>query len=144
MVIGDWLDPNWAHRAPGRSYVDAPTRDDLQKLTRGGVLYRDNCSACHTGGESVGPPLRGVVARRDPRWLARWIKEPDKMLEEKDPLAVEIFEQYGRVPMPNTGLGDEQVAAIIEHLRRADIAAAGGAPQVAKGEGGGTPGAAAR
>ena len=137
MVIGDWLDPSWDKRPPRKSYTAAPTTEQLLKLSRGALLYRDNCLACHSADESVGPSLKGVVARRDPRWLARWIKEPDKMLAEQDALAVQLLEKYAGVPMPNTGLSDEQVAAVVEHLRQADLAAAArAAPEVARGEGG--------
>ena len=33
----------------------------------------------------MGPDLLGVTQTRDPAWLARWLAEPEKMLEEKDP-----------------------------------------------------------
>ena len=51
-----------------------------------------------------------MVDNRDAAWLARWLKEPDAMLNEKDPLATALFERYGRVPMPNLRLSDKKSA----------------------------------
>ena len=44
------------------------------------------CSACHKlgGGKLVGPDLKGVTARRHPKWIARMILKPDVMLKEDD------------------------------------------------------------
>ncbi len=58
--------------------------------------------ACHTIGQGhkLGPDLRGVVKKRDRSWLARWLKEPDVMLKDQDPLALALYAQYKNVPMP--------------------------------------------
>lgn len=92
----------------------------------GEALFREKCAACHTlgGGVLVGPDLSGVTARRDRDWLARWIREPDRMLEEEDPLARQLLQEYGNVPMPNLGLTEAEVASIIAYLE--SPAAAGG------------------
>jgi hypothetical protein len=36
------------------------------------------------GMRSIGPDLIGVTRLRDPAWLNRWTREPDRMLAEKD------------------------------------------------------------
>jgi cytochrome oxidase Cu insertion factor (SCO1/SenC/PrrC family) len=84
--IGRWLD-NW--RQPSKkpnSYADAP---EVRRMSDGEGLFRSRCAACHTlGGErmggspaaAIGPDLLGVTGRRDRAWLARWIKEPDRMI----------------------------------------------------------------
>lgn len=36
------------------------------------------------GMRSIGPDLIGVTRLRVPAWLNRWIREPDRMLAEKD------------------------------------------------------------
>jgi len=68
------------------------------------------------GQPGIGPDLLGVTAQRDPHWLARWLKEPDQMLAEKDPLATLLYEQYNRLAMPNMRLGDAEVTALISYL----------------------------
>ena len=81
-------------------------------------LFQNRCGACHTigNGDRVGPDLAGVTTRRERGWLARYLKAPDRMLAEGDPIATALFAKYRNVPMPNLRLGDEDVAALIEYL----------------------------
>ena len=120
--VGSWLH-NWTTPSANQdSYENAP---EIDEKGTGARLFRTRCASCHVIGEVVpkeqngrliGPDLLGVTDRRDPEWLARWIAEPDKMLAEKDPLAHALFEQYGRVPMPNMALNRQDVAALVEFL----------------------------
>lgn len=89
-----------------------------QSADRGGDVYDAKCAACHTigGGPLVGPDLEGVTTRRDPAWLARWIAEPDAMLAEGDPIAVEMLAEFNDVPMPNLALTDAEVQALVAYL----------------------------
>ncbi|MDT4868393.1 hypothetical protein FQZ97_1033540 [compost metagenome] len=114
---------NW-HRAPssGQDYANAPA---IRPPSQGEQIFRTRCSACHTLGaqagelsalRSIGPDLLGVTRQRDHVWLARWIKEPDRVLAEGDPLAARLFEQYNQVPMPNLRLADPDVNALLGYL----------------------------
>ena len=89
------------------------------------LLPRTRCSACHTLGpqdgelgglRSVGPDLLGVTRQRDRQWLARWLKEPDRMLAEQDPLATSLFQQYNKVAMPNLQLGEQDIQALMQYM----------------------------
>jgi protein SCO1/2 len=113
-VVENWLDPTWATRRPRNSYADAP---DIPRPSEGQAIYASKCAACHMPGDtSVGPDLAGVVRRRDRTWLARWIKAPEKLVAERDPAAVELVASHGDVLMPNLGLSDGDVSAVIEFL----------------------------
>ncbi|MGA1370355.1 MAG: SCO family protein [Pseudomonadales bacterium] len=107
----------FARAAPEANYASA---DHRVEFTPGEHLFNIRCKACHTvdgsGAEHVGPDLLGVVQRRDDAWLKRWIKEPDAMLAEKDPLAMALYQQYRELPMPNLGLSDEEVDQVIEYM----------------------------
>lgn len=89
-----------------------------QSVQQGETVFREKCVACHTvgGGNTVGPDLRGVTARRDRAWLVRWISAPDRMLAAGDALAREMVRQYNDIPMPNMGLTDTQVADVLAYL----------------------------
>lgn len=84
----------------------------------GAVIFQKACSGCHTigAGDLVGPDLRGVTQRRDQQWLAEFIAGPDKVLASSDPTASTLRQQFGNVDMPNLGLSQEQVAAVIAYL----------------------------
>jgi protein SCO1 len=98
-----------------KSYANAPAMPDIGS---GGYLFRSRCSACHTigMGASVGPDLAGVTSRRDRAWLARYVAEPDRVLAEKDPIAVELFARYRNVRMPDQELSSEEIAAILRYV----------------------------
>jgi protein SCO1/2 len=120
--IGDFID-NWSHQEPAKPQPTVATAK-IDRLDQGEYLFATHCAACHTvgHGNKIGPDLASVTKMRDPRWLARFIAQPDALLEYKDPLAVTLFEKYKRVRMPNLQLGDGDVAAIIKYLRRQDAA----------------------
>lgn len=81
-------------------------------------VFESRCSSCHTigGGDRIGPDLAHVSARRDLPWLTRYLKEPDRMLQEKDPVATELFNRYRQVRMPNLRLGEEDVSMLISYI----------------------------
>ena len=81
-------------------------------------LYRFRCSACHSLGEEegLGPGLKGVTKKRNHAWLARWLKEPDRMLADKDPIAVGLYNKYNKVRMPNLKLSDTDIEALIKFM----------------------------
>jgi protein SCO1/2 len=84
----------------------------------GQYLFGQRCSACHTigEGEKVGPDLLGITSRRNPAWLRRYISVPDKVLAEKDPMALYLFNKYKEVRMPNQGLHQVDVAIILDYI----------------------------
>ncbi len=84
----------------------------------GEALFQQKCAACHSigGGDRVGPDLKGVMAQRDRQWLTQFILAPDKVLAQKDPIATALLKKYNNIPMPNLGLTEVQVAAILSYL----------------------------
>lgn len=111
---------NWKQAsAKPLDYAQAP---EVRPLSSGEQLFRTRCSSCHTVGNSepgqraIGPDLLGVTRQRDAAWLARWLKEPDQMLAQKDPLAMLLYEQYNRLAMPNLRLSDGEVSALMNYL----------------------------
>ncbi|MGY2258958.1 SCO family protein [Pseudomonas sp. SDO55104_S430] len=114
---------NWKQQSVGESYADAP---EIRPPSNGEELFRTRCASCHSlgptdgqgiGMRSIGPDLIGVTLQRDPAWLNRWIREPDRVLAEKDPIAMELFERYNRIPMPNLRLDEKSAQSIIEFLQ---------------------------
>ena len=119
--MGNWLH-NWKQPRKNRNkYEDAPK---LRQITEGEMKFRNMCTSCHviSGGiakipnaPQIGPDLFGVGKVRDPQWLTRWLKEPDVMLAEKDPIAVALIEKY-QVVMPNFSLSEVDVKNILQFI----------------------------
>lgn len=108
----------------------------IEGLDAGHYLFRKTCAACHSigQGEALGPDLQGITGRRSRDWLRRFIQAPDRMLAQKDPIALELFTRYDQVRMPNLHLGDEDVEALIRYLEQQ-----GAAPQAPGGQTGTLP-----
>jgi protein SCO1/2 len=111
-----------AHVDPERAPAQSP----------GEELFRSKCEACHSVGseEGIGPGLQGVTQKHARKWLARWIKTPDKVLKEKDPIALELYNRYKKILMPNLRLSDTEVEALIVYMETND-AALGSKPHTA-------------
>ena len=105
----------WKTPQPGRSYTEVA---QLSTVDTGAYVFRSRCSACHTigKGDTVGPDLAGVTTRRDGGWLARYLRAPDQMLAEKDPIAVGPSAKYKNVPMPNLRLSEGEIAVVLSYL----------------------------
>ena len=136
---------NWKEPSTEQSYADAPP---IRPPSTGEELFRTRCASCHSLGpqdgqglglRDIGPDLLGVTGQRDPDWLRRWIKEPDRLLKEQDPLAVELFARYNRVPMPNLRLDDTSVTAILDFLQAESQRQQPSVGAMATGGGGGGP-----
>jgi len=95
----------------------APSEPNAQK---GKLAFESKCLACHSigGGDKLGPDLYGVSKRRDDAWLARWLKSPEEMLKT-DAQAKAMLEKW-KIPMPNQGLGDEEIKQYIAYFKWAD------------------------
>jgi len=87
----------------------------------GEEIFQSNCTGCHTigKGNSVGPDLSGVTIRREENWLIRQIKDPDGLVEEKDPVALQLLKEFN-MPMVALGLSDEEINEIILYLKNFD------------------------
>jgi protein SCO1/2 len=126
--IDDLVDDKTRKVEVAKSYADAPPVN----INKGQYLFSARCAACHTigqGDKPTGPDLLGVTATRSPEWLSRFIAVPNKMLAEKDPLAMALFERYKGLPMPNLRLAEADVATLIDYI---DAQTAAIAPKAAE------------
>ncbi len=119
--MGSWLS-GWV-RPPEADldYADAPK---VRNISQGEHLFRTRCVTCHTIGDGQeglapgleGPDLLGVTKKRERQWLTRWIAAPDKMLEEKDPIAMGLYAKYDNLPMPNMRLSELDVSDVLRYI----------------------------
>jgi cytochrome c551/c552 len=107
---------------PSRTIGDDEKSNEGNELyEKGEALFQSKgCVACHTIGKGklVGPDLKGITERRDQEWITKWLKDPDTMIRT-DPTAKELLKQY-LVPMPNQGLTDEDIKALMAYFKHED------------------------
>jgi copper(I)-binding protein/mono/diheme cytochrome c family protein len=125
--IGNWLS-GWKSVQPTKDYADAP---ELRSISLGEQLFRTRCTACHTltGNElegAIGPDLLGVTARREPDWLLNWLRAPDQMLADKDPIAMALYEQYNQLNMPNMRLNQLEAVSLLDYIEEETLRVTGG------------------
>src|SRR5207237_989750 len=102
---------------PVRTYA-APVA--TPRAGKGEFLFNTRCASCHSigKGDGLGPDLVNVTTLRERAWLARYVAEPDRVLAEGDGVAAALFAKYKDVRMPNLGLNDEEVAALLSHIEQ--------------------------
>jgi len=115
--LGNWLS-GWSSPPRGKDYANAPK---LRNITPGEQLFRTRCASCHTltGNEpenALGPDLFGVVQQRDMNWLINWLRAPDQMLTNKDPIAMALYNEYDRLPMPNMRLNQQEAMDLLVYI----------------------------
>jgi cytochrome c551/c552 len=125
-----WFSKRWRVPALGVLMIIiwlGPIRQGMAAET-GQNIFQNMCTACHTIGKGklVGPDLAGVTSRREESWLKRQIKEPDRLVAENDPIAMQLLQEANNVPMIPLGLSDADVVAVIAYLKsteqQADVA----------------------
>ena len=113
--IAELVDDRTRKSEPEKSYADT----GAITFSKGQYLFSARCAACHTighGDKPTGPDLFGVTSTRKRDWLTRFIAVPDKMLAEKDPIAVALAKKYNGLQMPNLWLPDSEVATLIDYM----------------------------
>lgn len=86
-------------------------------INNGKKLFNTNCAACHKLEQRlIGPPLKGVAAKRDQEWLNKWIRNSAELIASGDADAKAIFEEYSNIPMtPFPNLSDTDIADIMAY-----------------------------
>ncbi|MDF1815364.1 MAG: SCO family protein [Verrucomicrobiales bacterium] len=119
--LGTWLNNYRNVKTNRNDYANAPA---LRSLSNGEYIFRTRCVSCHTvGGGDIrttstlaGPDLLNVGKKRDPKWLSRWIREPDVMINEGDPIALALLQQYNGIAMPNFRLSENDAQSVLEFI----------------------------
>ncbi len=84
------------------------------------------CKACHNidGPKLIGPSLAGVTERRTTEWLIKFIRNSQEVIQSGDPIAVQLFEENNKIPMPANPLTDEQILDILAYINNGGKVAA--------------------
>jgi protein SCO1 len=112
------MDPKWRDQERVIPHSEASNTGLQVGQQPGQALFKKICAPCHTigVGDRVGPDLRGVTARRDHDWLTRYIRNPGRMLAQKDPTALALAAKYPAVRMPAMGISEPDAADLLTYL----------------------------
>lgn len=85
---------------------------------QGKAIFEEKCMGCHSIGKGklVGPDLKAVTSLRDRKWLIQFITSPDKLIAEDDPIASQLFREYGGIAMPNMGLSESDAEKVLAYI----------------------------
>jgi cytochrome c oxidase subunit II len=88
-------------------------------VKEGQKLFNMTCMACHQISDAnlVGPGLKNVDKRRSQDWLVKFIQNSQKLVQAGDKEAVEVFNKYNKIPMPNHDYSEAQVLSILAYIK---------------------------
>jgi protein SCO1 len=113
------LDPVW--RDQKRDNTKDSVNNTVQDIPDhpGEGLFRKLCFSCHTVGVGVrvGPDLRNVHERRSEEWLVNFMMTPEKMLTDKDPVALALNKEFPVAIMPSLGLTETDAHDLMAYLK---------------------------
>ena len=84
----------------------------------GAVIFKKNCAVCHSIGKGklVGPDLKGTNSKYDVKWMTQWIKSSQTMVKNKDPKAVQIYNDNNHLVMPDQVLTDNEITTLLVYI----------------------------
>lgn len=84
----------------------------------GEKIFKANCATCHRiSVKVIGPPLGGVLERRDSLWVIRMIRNSSQLIASGDPTANELFLEFNRIQMTSfTSFSDEDLRNLLEYI----------------------------
>lgn len=100
---------------PPKAAPSAPTLAEV-----GETIFRTNCAACHNPkADMVGPKMVGVISRwdGDTVQLKAFIKNPAKLINEKEPHAVTSYKRFAPTMMTAFPLSDQDFTALFAYFR---------------------------
>ena len=99
--------------------VSTPVKEKEAVLHPGAKIFEANCKTCHRIDQKlIGPPLAGVLDRRDSLWVVRMIRNSSALIASGDPTAVALFNQYNKTTMTSFGsFSDQDLRHLLEFLR---------------------------
>ncbi|MBL6963196.1 MAG: c-type cytochrome [Bacteroidetes bacterium] len=85
-------------------------------------LFKENCASCHEIGRILtGPDLMNINSLRTTDWLIDFIGDSKKMIEEGDPIANQLYEEYQRIEMPPAGLSKNEILGILDYIENFEV-----------------------
>ncbi|MEQ6120151.1 PQQ-dependent sugar dehydrogenase [Reichenbachiella sp. MALMAid0571] len=87
------------------------------QIKQGKELFNTLCSSCHDFKQKgIGPNLSGVTREIEAEWIKEFIKNPAKKIDEKDPRAKALFEQFRVYMQGFPNLKEEELNDLLSYI----------------------------
>ena len=88
-------------------------------LEDGKSIFSMRCAACHSVNKALtGPALAGIEEKRSLDWIFQFIRSSQTLVKGGDKEAIEIFEQFNKIPMPDhPDLTDDDIKNILAYIK---------------------------
>ncbi len=103
--------------------ASSPDLTAAEQLPGYGLFKEWGCNTCHAiDRKVVGPALANIRGRRSDEWLQKFIQNSSAMIASGDDYAVNLYNDYNQLQMPNHDLSDEEVTSILDYITEASKA----------------------
>lgn len=88
-------------------------------IEKGKEIFINRCAACHNVNKTLtGPALSGLHERRSMDWIMSFIRSSQTMVKSGDKAAVQVFEKFNKIPMPDhPDLTDDNIRDIVDFIK---------------------------
>ena len=88
-------------------------------IDEGKTIFAARCAACHNINKVLtGPALAGVHERRSLDWIVNFVHSSQTMVKSGDPIALEVFTKFNKIPMPDhKDLTPDNIKNIVEYIK---------------------------
>lgn len=99
--------------------LTAVTAFGAPPVEEGKNIFATRCASCHNVNKVLtGPALAGVDERRSMDWIISFVKSSQTLVKSGDKDAVELFNKFNKIPMPDhSDLTDGNIASIVEYIK---------------------------
>lgn len=94
---------------------------DEATVVEGEQLFHNHCRSCHSlCQQQMGPALASVTDRRPVSWLLDFIHSSQTVIQNGDPYANFLYEEYNGMIMPDFQfLSDEEIMTLLAYIKNA-------------------------
>ena len=90
---------------------------DTAAIRRGQTIFAQQCGACHNfRRDGIGPQLGGLLSSVSSEWVAKFVKNPQSVIESGDERAHLLFEKYKTVMPSFQNMSEEDLRSVIAFL----------------------------
>jgi cytochrome c551/c552 len=89
------------------------------KAQEGERIFKTTCAACHkiSNQRFVGPGLANIHEKRTKEWFNKFVRSSQELIKSKDVDAVNIFEEYNQLIMPDHAMSDLDLNSLFEYIK---------------------------